>query len=131
MSSWFNKIIIYLFYSVCDEPEGNSSSETQEKLYEKIHKLNDILNQLFQRWANNLSQLRELSVAIIQFSHSSLPTISDQLDTKLSQILTTFQTGAIIHCGSFLSFIFIKKIFVFHLKILIRIIMINYVWNMN
>ena len=87
---------------MCDEPKGNSSSENQEKIYEKIDKLNDVLNQLFQRWANHLSQLRELSAAIIQFTHSSLPTTSDQLDAKISQILILFQTGAIIHCGLFL-----------------------------
>ncbi len=118
------------FLSVCDEPKVNSSSESQEKIYEKIHKLNDILNQLFQKWANNLSQLRELSVGIIQFNHSSLPNLSDQLDTTISQILITFQTGAIIHCGSFISFSISQILFLF-VKILIRIIMINYVWNMN
>ncbi len=118
------------FLSVCDEPKVNSSSESQEKIYEKIHKLNDILNKLFQKWANNLSELRELSVGIIQFNHSSLPNLSDQLDTNISQILITFQTGAIIHCGSFISFLFLKFFF-FCVKILIRIIMINYVWNMN
>jgi Ca2+-dependent lipid-binding protein len=120
----------FFFLSVCDEPKVNSSSESQEKIYEKIHKLNDILNQLFQKWANNLSQLRELSVGIIQFNHSSLPNLSDQLDTTISQILITFQTGAIIHCGSFISFSISQILFLF-VKILIRIIMINYVWNMN
>ncbi len=115
---------------VCDEPKGNSSSENQEKIYEKIDKLNDVLNQLFQRWANNLSQIRELSSAIIQFTHSSLPTTSDQIDAKISQILVTFQTGAIIHCGSLDRFS-MKKFLSFFLKILIRIITINYVWSMN
>jgi hypothetical protein len=35
------------------------------------------MNELFQRWGNNLFQIRELSAAIIQFTHSSLPTTSD------------------------------------------------------
>ncbi len=91
---------IIIFFSVCDEPKGNSSSENQEKIYGKINKLNDVLNQLFQRWANNLSQIRELSAAIIQ----SIPTASDQLDGKISQILLIFQTGAIIHCGLLIDF---------------------------
>jgi transcription termination factor NusB len=56
-----------LAFSVCDEPKANNLSENQERIYEKINKLNDILNQLFQQWAKNLSQLREIAVAIIQF----------------------------------------------------------------
>jgi len=28
-----------------------------------------VLNELFQRWTNNLSQLREIAVAIIQFGN--------------------------------------------------------------
>jgi len=56
-------------FSVCDESIVNSSSENQEKITEKINKLNNVLNELFQRWANNLSQLREIAVAIIQFGN--------------------------------------------------------------
>ncbi len=58
-----------LFFSVCDESIVNSSSENQEKITEKINKLNNVLNELFQRWTNNLSQLREIAVAIIQFGN--------------------------------------------------------------
>lgn len=104
------------YSSVCDEPtsDSSSSSANQEKIYEKISKLNNILNELFQKWANNLSQLRELSVAIIQICYSSRSTPSDQLHTKVSQILLTFQTGAIIHCGlSIHSFLFGIKFSIF------------------
>ncbi len=70
---WFSFKWNYdLFFSVCDEPKGNSTSENQEKIYEKINKLNDVLNQLFQKWAKNLSQLREIAVAIIQFGNDHL-----------------------------------------------------------
>ena len=58
-------------FSVCDEPKLISSLENQEKIYGKIHKLNDVLNQLFQRWINNLSLLREIAVAIIQFGNKN------------------------------------------------------------
>ncbi|CAF1535021.1 unnamed protein product [Rotaria magnacalcarata] len=91
------KVLGFANKSVCDEPKLISSLENQEKIYGKIHKLNDALNQLFQRWINNLSLLREIAVAIIQFD-SSLPTTADQLQAKIVEILTTFQTGAIIHC---------------------------------
>ncbi|CAF0987223.1 unnamed protein product [Rotaria sordida] len=91
------KVLAFAIKSVCDEPNFNSSSENQEKLYEKINKLNVVLNQLFQQWANNLSQLREIAVAIIQFD-SSLPTTVEQLQAKIIEISTTFQAGAIIHC---------------------------------
>ncbi|CAF4685473.1 unnamed protein product [Rotaria sp. Silwood1] len=91
------KVLAFAIKSVYDEPKFNSSQENQENIYEKINELNDVLNQLFQRWANNLSQLREIAVAIIQFD-SSLPTTVEQLEAKIIEILTTFQTGAIIHC---------------------------------
>ncbi|CAF2503635.1 unnamed protein product [Rotaria sp. Silwood2] len=91
------KVLAFAIKSVCDEPKSNTSSENQETIYEKINKLNNVLNQLFQRWANNLSQLRETAVAIIQFD-SSLQTTVEQLQAKIIEILTTFQTGAIIHC---------------------------------
>ena len=98
-------------FSVCDESNGHSSSENQEKLHEKIAHLNTILNDLFQQWAKNLSQIRELSVSIIQLTHSSsLPPTSDQLTSNISQILSTFQTGAILHCGSFNHFLSLQTI---------------------
>jgi hypothetical protein len=109
-------------FSVCDEPKVTSSSDNQEKIYTKIQALNDVLNQLFQRWATNLSHLREISVAMIQFgtdkqtarAHSiqhvcsfrstdpSLPETADQQQDKVAEILAAFQAGALIHCGSYL-----------------------------
>lgn len=83
--------------SVCEENTVHSSSDNQEKLDDKIAHLNTILNDLFQQWAKNLSEIRQLSVSIIQFT---LPTASDQLNLHLTQLLSTFQTGAILHCGS-------------------------------
>lgn len=76
--------------SICDEPPTDQ---------EKITQLNDTLHQLLQRWATNLSQLREEAVAIIQLT-SSLPSTSEELNAKISEILLIFQTGSIIHCGS-------------------------------
>lgn len=53
-------------FSICDEPKPESSSANQEKIYSKVSQLNETLHQLLQRWAQNISQLREIGVAIIQ-----------------------------------------------------------------
>lgn len=90
------KVLVFAIKSVCDEPKTNSISDNQEKTYSKISKLNEILHKLFEKWAENLSKLRLLSVGIIQLISSS--TKSDEIDSNLSQILSAFQTGAIIHC---------------------------------
>lgn len=116
-----------IVFSVCDESNGHSSSENQEKIYEKMTQLNTILNDLFQQWAKNLSQIRELAVSVIQ---STLPSSSDQPISNISQLLSTFQTGAILHCGSFNSFFSLIH-FQSFLQIWINITTINYVWNMN
>lgn len=105
--------------SVCDEARVTSASDSQEKIHEKIHRLNDILTQLFQRWATNLSHLRELSAAVIQMGNHerspitlthtslstdlSLPDTADQLQGQVAEILAAFQAGALIHCGSYCS----------------------------
>lgn len=63
----------HLSFSVCDEPNVTSSSDNQAKIQTKIQALNDVLKQLFQRWAKNLSHLREISVAMIQFGEEEKP----------------------------------------------------------
>lgn len=104
------------------------SSEDQENLYERIGKLNENLHQFLHQWSQNISQLREISVAIIQLgstrfsfqndrkrdkfvrhfsSESSLPNSFDRLQEKIGELLTIFQSGSIIHCGS-LNFLFIS-----------------------
>ncbi|CAF1431644.1 unnamed protein product [Adineta steineri] len=91
------KVLAFAIKSVCDEPKMSSSSDNQEKICEKINKLNDVLNQLFQRWAQNLSQLREIAAEIIQYDLSS-PTIADELQIKVTEMFSIFQAGALIHC---------------------------------
>jgi len=104
---WFanfqSNSLISIATSVCDEPKPSSISDNQEKIYSKISELNQILHQSFEKWAQNLSNLRLLSSRIIQ-----LTATSDEIDSVISQILSAFQNGAIIHCGSLIFFANIK-----------------------
>ncbi|CAF1550876.1 unnamed protein product, partial [Adineta ricciae] len=91
------KVLAFAIKSVCDEPTVSSSSGNQDKVYEKINALNSVLNQLFQKWASNLSYLREICADVIQID-LSLPDTADQMQAKIAEILSAFQTGALIHC---------------------------------